>query len=156
MEGIAGKVAIVTGAASGIGAGVVKRLSMLGCRVVATDLPGPGLAAVADPGDAGVLAHAADLRSNADIDALVAASLALSVSLRWPRSSTTQRSSSMVSRRPLLADVTDSRLSSLDRMKTLRALIESALSRSTKKTRLPSRDDWNTPGATRDKSDRCS
>lgn len=59
-EGLEGKVAVVTGAASGIGAASARRLSALGARVVAVDvdadgvhgvvagLPGPGLAV---PGD---------------------------------------------------------------------------------------------------------
>ncbi len=38
MEGIAGKVAIVTGAGSGIGSGTALKLAAAGCRVMLTDV----------------------------------------------------------------------------------------------------------------------
>jgi NAD(P)-dependent dehydrogenase (short-subunit alcohol dehydrogenase family) len=46
--GLAGKVAIVTGAAQGIGAGTVRRLVEEGCRVVAVDVKPAGEREVAD------------------------------------------------------------------------------------------------------------
>ena len=52
LEGLAGRKALVTGAASGIGASVVERLRGEGVEVVATDIhPGPGIA-LADLTDA--------------------------------------------------------------------------------------------------------
>jgi NAD(P)-dependent dehydrogenase (short-subunit alcohol dehydrogenase family) len=52
-----GKVALVTGAASGIGAATVRRLSAAGAHVVATDLNGAGVARVAEAAGAVGLAH---------------------------------------------------------------------------------------------------
>ena len=67
-------------------------------------------------------------------------------SLRWPCWSTRKRSLPWRSRWPRKAVVTDSSWSRWARMKTLRASAWSALSRSTKKTRLPSLDAWKMPG----------
>ena len=58
--------------------------------------------------------------------------------------------------RPLRAEVTDSVCFCLDRMNTLCASMPSRLARSMKNTRLPSREVWKTPGATRERSERCS
>jgi hypothetical protein len=55
-----------------------------------------------------------------------------------------------------LAVVTDSTSPVVDRMNTLRPVRSSAVSRSMKNTRRPSLDDWNCPGATRDRSERFS
>jgi NAD(P)-dependent dehydrogenase (short-subunit alcohol dehydrogenase family) len=72
----AGQVAVITGAASGIGKAAALKLAGLGLKVVLSDLPGEALdraaAEVADtaahPGD--VLAHPADVSDFAAVEAL--------------------------------------------------------------------------------------
>ena len=71
-----GRVAVVTGAASGIGLAAARRLGEAGMRVVLADLPGEALeAATAGLRDAGLDAHAAptDVRRREDVAALKAA-----------------------------------------------------------------------------------
>ena len=58
--------------------------------------------------------------------------------------------------RPSAAVVTDSPRAPLLRMKTLRPVFESTVSRSMKKVRLPSLEVWKLPGATRARSERLS
>ena len=57
---LSGKVAVVTGAASGIGRATVELFAVNGCRVLAVDLPGHGLGEVFD-GNARVVCLEADL-----------------------------------------------------------------------------------------------
>jgi NAD(P)-dependent dehydrogenase (short-subunit alcohol dehydrogenase family) len=67
LSDLAGKVAVVTGAASGIGAASARRLSSEGARVVVVDANGEGAERVAGelPGDA--LAVAADVSREEDV-----------------------------------------------------------------------------------------
>jgi NAD(P)-dependent dehydrogenase (short-subunit alcohol dehydrogenase family) len=75
LDGLTGKVALVTGGASGIGAGVVARLSAEGCKVVVVDVNGDAAEQVAAglPGEA--IGVRADVASEADIDAYTAAAV---------------------------------------------------------------------------------
>ena len=78
-----GKVAIVTGAAKGIGAAIVETCAREGARVAALDLDGAGVEALANTlrdGGADVLALRADVTSSADIARAYDAVLA-----RWAR-----------------------------------------------------------------------
>ena len=71
-----GRVAVVTGAASGIGLAAARRLGEAGMRIVLADLPGEALeAATAGLRDGGVDAHAVptDVRRREDVAALKAA-----------------------------------------------------------------------------------
>ncbi|MEN5005691.1 2,3-dihydro-2,3-dihydroxybenzoate dehydrogenase [Stenotrophomonas indicatrix] len=67
LTGFEGNVALVTGAAGGIGAALVGQLLDAGCRVVATDRERPALAA----DDGRVQAFALDVTDGAAVDALV-------------------------------------------------------------------------------------
>lgn len=69
-DGLAGKVAVVTGGASGIGAGVARRLAAGGARVVVADIDEPGARRVAE--EIGGVATACDVREPADSAAAVA------------------------------------------------------------------------------------
>ncbi|MCX8995984.1 2,3-dihydro-2,3-dihydroxybenzoate dehydrogenase [Rhizobiaceae bacterium BDR2-2] len=64
--GLAGKIALVTGAGGGIGAAVVRQLLEEGARVVAIDLEAPGLVAKDN-----LRAEALDVRDSAAVEALV-------------------------------------------------------------------------------------
>lgn len=66
LTGIADKIALVTGAAGGIGASLVQLLSEAGAHIVATDLEDPPLASLAN-----VRAEALDVRSRANVEELV-------------------------------------------------------------------------------------
>jgi len=66
---LAGKVAIITGAASGIGAACARAFSAKGARVVAVDVNGDGARSVAR--EIGGLAIPCDVAKEADVDALV-------------------------------------------------------------------------------------
>ncbi|WP_439589154.1 SDR family oxidoreductase [Hydrogenophaga sp.] len=71
MEGIDGKVAIVTGGSSGCGVGIARRFVRAGAKVVLADiLDEPGQALAADLGHACRYVHA-DLRSDSELQALV-------------------------------------------------------------------------------------
>ncbi|HMM63739.1 MAG: SDR family oxidoreductase [Mesorhizobium sp.] len=75
MERLKGKVAIVTGAASGFGAGMVRRFAEEGARVVVADLNGKGAERVAgEIGKAAIWARA-DVSQRADVDEMVGAAL---------------------------------------------------------------------------------
>ena len=65
MNALEGKVAVVTGAAGGIGAAVVQRLTADGARVLAVDLREP--AGLPD----GAVGHAADVSAAADVKAFI-------------------------------------------------------------------------------------
>lgn len=69
-SGLSGRLALVTGAAGGIGAAVVRVLVDEGARVVATDRDAAGLEALADL--PGVTTAPLDVRSSEQVDALVA------------------------------------------------------------------------------------
>jgi meso-butanediol dehydrogenase/(S,S)-butanediol dehydrogenase/diacetyl reductase len=71
-----GKVIIVTGAASGIGAATARRFASEGAKVVAVDRDEAGLADVAKsmPSDR-ILAHVADVSDSAAVDAMVKAAM---------------------------------------------------------------------------------
>ena len=76
MKGIANRVAIITGGASGIGAGLVRAFTSAGAKVVFADIqdePANEIAALA--GNDATFVHA-DLRRDEDIDRLVSATLA--------------------------------------------------------------------------------
>ncbi|CAN5695006.1 SDR family NAD(P)-dependent oxidoreductase [soil metagenome] len=78
MEQLAGKVAVVTGAASGIGRALVDRFAAEGMRVVLADIEaGPLEAATAEIGATGaeVLAVRTDVSDGDQVDALAAATL---------------------------------------------------------------------------------
>jgi NAD(P)-dependent dehydrogenase (short-subunit alcohol dehydrogenase family) len=72
MKGIQGRVAIVTGGASGIGAGLVRAFVAAGARVVSGDVLGDAGQALATEFGAQCAFRRTDLRSDADIEALVA------------------------------------------------------------------------------------
>jgi 3-oxoacyl-[acyl-carrier protein] reductase len=83
MERLDGRVAIVTGAARGIGAGIAGVLRQEGANVVVSDIDGEAAAATArtlDPSAKHAIAVATDVTDRADLDALVEATLA-----RWGR-----------------------------------------------------------------------
>jgi 3-oxoacyl-[acyl-carrier protein] reductase len=68
---VEGKVAVVSGAARGIGLGVAELLAQAGARVVAADLIGGGHEALAAASGGRVLAEKCDVSKRADFDALV-------------------------------------------------------------------------------------
>ncbi|MBF6276957.1 MULTISPECIES: SDR family NAD(P)-dependent oxidoreductase [Nocardia] len=70
---LAGKVALVTGAAAGIGAGIARRFADEGARVVITDLDEISGRAVAD--EIGGRFVAADIRDRADVENAVGAAI---------------------------------------------------------------------------------
>jgi len=75
MTRLEGKVAVITGAASGIGAGTVRRFVEEGARCVVADIQdGPGQALVAELGSAAVFCHT-DVTSEEDVAAAVATAL---------------------------------------------------------------------------------
>jgi NAD(P)-dependent dehydrogenase (short-subunit alcohol dehydrogenase family) len=69
MEQLQGKVAVVTGAGSGIGQALVRRFAAEQMRVVAADIEGAALAATVD-GLAGTSTFIADVANFDDVDAL--------------------------------------------------------------------------------------
>jgi NAD(P)-dependent dehydrogenase (short-subunit alcohol dehydrogenase family) len=75
LRGLAGKVAVVTGAAGGLGHAAVQRLSEEGVKVVAVDLDEGAARAVADsvPGEA--IGVAADVSTEAGVDAYMQAAV---------------------------------------------------------------------------------
>ena len=64
-----GKVSVITGAASGIGAACVRAFAAKGARVVATDINAEGVAAIA--GETGSLGIACDIADEASVRAMV-------------------------------------------------------------------------------------
>ena len=73
---LAGKVAIVTGAASGFGAGIARQFAAEGARVVIADLNGDGAQALARELGAAAKAVRADVSRDADVAALAEAATA--------------------------------------------------------------------------------
>lgn len=66
-----GKVALVTGGASGFGAGIVLSYVREGAKVVILDLNGNGAQKIADAAGGGTIAVAGDVTKQSDIDAAV-------------------------------------------------------------------------------------
>jgi 3-oxoacyl-[acyl-carrier protein] reductase len=73
---LAGKVAIVTGAASGFGAGMAKEFVAEGAKVVIADLNGDGARALADQLGEAATSVRADVSADADVAALAEAATA--------------------------------------------------------------------------------
>ena len=71
MDRLKGKVAIITGAASGFGEGMAKRFAEEGAKVVVADLNASGAERVAGEIGAAAVACKADVSSRADVDAMV-------------------------------------------------------------------------------------
>lgn len=76
MMGLSGKVALVTGGASGIGAGIAGVLADAGARVVVLDRNGAGARAVAEDLPGGALAREIDIADEAAVTAAIAALVA--------------------------------------------------------------------------------
>jgi 3-oxoacyl-[acyl-carrier protein] reductase len=68
---LAGKVAIVTGAASGFGRGIAERFLLEGARLVLADINGAGVREVAAGFGDGAVAVLCDVSRKADVDAMV-------------------------------------------------------------------------------------
>jgi len=71
MERLAGKRAIVTGAANGIGRAIALRLASEGARVVIADVNEDDARGVAEEIDGETLVHKADVTRDGDVEALV-------------------------------------------------------------------------------------
>ena len=67
------KVALVTGAASGIGEAVARRLAAGGAQILAVDVNEAGLAALVGALGSGAVSHVADMAKQAAVEAMVAA-----------------------------------------------------------------------------------
>jgi 3-oxoacyl-[acyl-carrier protein] reductase len=71
MDRLKGKVAVITGAASGFGEGMAKRFAEEGAKVVVADLNVSGAERVAGEIGAAAVACKADVSDRADVDAMV-------------------------------------------------------------------------------------
>jgi NAD(P)-dependent dehydrogenase (short-subunit alcohol dehydrogenase family) len=76
ISGIDGKVALVTGAASGIGAATATKLSQEGAKVAVVDLDGEGAQRLADTLPGRALALSADVSDEKAVDGIVEATVA--------------------------------------------------------------------------------
>jgi NAD(P)-dependent dehydrogenase (short-subunit alcohol dehydrogenase family) len=72
MTSLAGKVAVVTGGASGIGLATVRRFAAAGARVVIGDIDGDRLRAAESELAGAVLGQRCDVRAEDDVEALMA------------------------------------------------------------------------------------
>lgn len=70
---LSGKRAVVTGGASGFGAGIVRTFAAEGARVLIADVDGPAAAALARELGAGVIAQHTDVSDGASVAAMAAA-----------------------------------------------------------------------------------
>lgn len=75
MTRLAGKTAIITGAAAGFGKGMAKRFAEAGANVVVADLNHKGAEAVADAIGKNAIAVQADVSRKEDVDAMVASAM---------------------------------------------------------------------------------
>ena len=73
LKGLAGKTVLITGAAGNIGAEAVKRFVEEGCNVVASDISGPAVEAIAASHGDRVVAVAADVSTSDGAGACIAA-----------------------------------------------------------------------------------
>ena len=71
QQDFAGKVAIVTGGASGIGAAIVRDLAARGAKVVVADFNGEGAARIAGEAGEGARAFTVDVADAAQVEAMV-------------------------------------------------------------------------------------
>ncbi len=71
-----GQTAIVTGGASGFGAGIARKFAAEGARVMVVDLNGDGATGIADELGGGAFGHIANVASAADVDRVVETALA--------------------------------------------------------------------------------
>ena len=76
MESLQGKVAVVTGGAGGIGAGVVRGLAEAGARVAIVDRDGAAARALADEAPGDTLAVEADVALEAEVERYTAETIA--------------------------------------------------------------------------------
>ena len=72
LSGLAGKVAIVTGGAGGLGSAAARRLSQEGCRVVVVDRDGEGARTVAEELSGESAWVRADVAREEDVDEYLA------------------------------------------------------------------------------------
>ncbi|EKF20574.1 SDR family oxidoreductase [Nitratireductor pacificus] len=75
MARLDGKVAVITGAASGFGAGMAKRFAEEGAKVIVADLNAKGAARIADEIGEAALPVTADVSMKADVEAMVEAAM---------------------------------------------------------------------------------
>jgi NAD(P)-dependent dehydrogenase (short-subunit alcohol dehydrogenase family) len=72
MEGLSGRIAIITGGASGLGAGLVQAFVEAGVKVVSADISVEQGQQIADQAGADCAFRKTDLREDSDLDSLVA------------------------------------------------------------------------------------
>ena len=75
MARLAGKVAVITGAASGFGAGMAKRFAEEGAKIIVADLNAKGAEHIASQIGEAALPVTADVSMKADVDAMVDAAM---------------------------------------------------------------------------------
>jgi NAD(P)-dependent dehydrogenase (short-subunit alcohol dehydrogenase family) len=75
MNGIAGRIAIITGSASGIGVGLARNFIAQGAKVVCADIQESGAGLIAGYPDQGIFVHA-DLRKDTDVTRIVDTAIA--------------------------------------------------------------------------------
>ena len=75
MARLEGKVAVITGAASGFGAGMAKRFAEEGAKVIVADLNAKGAEKIAGEIGEAALPVTADVSMKADVDAMVDAAM---------------------------------------------------------------------------------